>query len=196
MLFAVRRTKLLPEGGSFDAIDWEPLQAELAAAVDHGKKAGELPLTDAARARWGEVYPKLSQEAPGLYGAAIARAEAHVVRVALIYALLDRAAVIDRAHIDAALALWGYAARSARWIFGDTLGDPVADDIWQAVKGASQGLTRAEIRDLFSRNKGAKAINSGLAALARAGRLRREVRNTSSGRGRPVEAWIPVPTAS
>jgi hypothetical protein len=196
MLLAVRRTKLLPEGGCFDAIDWDPLQADLAAAIDHGKRAGELALTEAARDRWLEVYPKLSQEVPGLYGAAIARAEAHVVRLALLYALLDRDNRIDQDHLDAALALWGYAARSAKWIFGDTLGDPIADDIWHAIKGATDGLTRAEIRDLFSRNKSAKAINAGLTALERAGRLKRDERNAASGRGRPAEVWLPVPTAS
>ena len=83
----------------------------------------------------------------------MARAEAHVVRLALIYALLDRAEAIDRAHIDAALALWAYAARSARWIFGDTLGDPVADDIWSAIKGVTDGLSRAEIRDVSPATK-------------------------------------------
>jgi hypothetical protein len=196
LLFAVRRTKLLPEGGSFDAIDWPPLQADLAAAIDHGKTAGEIPLTQAARDRWVQAYPKLSQEVPGLYGAAIARAEAHVVRLSLLYALLDGAARIDRVHIDAALALWGYAARSAKWVFGDTLGDPVADDIWQAIKNASEGLTRADIRDLFSRNKSAKAINAGLATLERAGRLERQERNAPTGRGRPAEVWRPVLTAS
>lgn len=196
MLFAVRRTKLLPEGGSFDAIDWAPLRAELAAAIEHGRTAGELALTEPARARWAAVYPRLSAEVPGLYGAAVARAEAHVVRLSLIYALLDRAAAIDRVHIDAALALWTYAARSARWIFGDTLGDPVADDIWSAVKGSTGGLSRAEIRDLFSRNKSAKAINAGLAALERAGRLRREERQPTAGRGRPAEVWLPVLTGA
>lgn len=196
LLVAVRRTKLLPEGGSFDAIAWEGLRSELAAAVHHGRSAGELSLTEASRTRWAQVYPRLSAEVPGLYGAAVARAEAHVVRLALIYALLDRAEAIDRAHIDAALALWAYAARSARWIFGDTLGDPVADDIWSAIKGATDGLSRAEIRDLFSRNKSAKVINAGLAALERAGRLERAERCTTSGRGRPAELWVPVPTAA
>jgi len=196
LLFAVRRTKLLPEGGSFDAIDWAPLEADLAAAIDHGRRVGELPLTETARERWVQTYPRLSQEIPGLYGAATARAEAHVVRLSLLYALLDCATRIDRVHIDAALALWGYAARSAKWVFGDTLGDPVADDIWQAIKNASEGLTRAEIRDLFSRNKSAKAISAGLATLERAGRLERQERNAPSGRGRPAEVWLPVLTAS
>ena len=54
--------------------------------------AGEhraLPFDPAARERWIEIYPQLSAGQPGLAGAATARAEAHVVRLALIYALLD-----------------------------------------------------------------------------------------------------------
>ena len=66
----------------------------------------------------------------------------------------------------------------------------------QAELGQQVGLTRQEIRDLFSRNKSAKAINSGLAALERAGRMRREERSAPSGRGRPAEVWVPVSNAS
>jgi hypothetical protein len=126
-----------------------------------------------------------------LYGAVTARAEAHVLRLSLLYALLDCAPAVDRPHLNAALSLWGYAARSARWIFGDTLGDPIADDIWQAVQSTCDGLTRQEIRDFFSRNKSAKAIGAALAVLERAGRLRREVR-PATGRGRPTEIYVPV----
>jgi hypothetical protein len=99
---------------------------------------------------------------------------------------------IGAEHVRAALALWGYSARSARWVFGDTLGDPVGDDIWRAVKDASEGLSKGHIRDVFSRNKSAKAINAGLAALERAGRLHRRQRAPVSRRGRPAEVWVPL----
>jgi hypothetical protein len=36
------------------------------------------------------------------------RAEAHVLRVAILYALLDRSNVIEAAHVKASLALWRY----------------------------------------------------------------------------------------
>ena len=54
------------------------------------------PITfdDQARERWIDIYPQLSSARPGLAGAATARAEAHTVRLALIYALLD----LLRAH--------------------------------------------------------------------------------------------------
>jgi len=195
VLLAVRRAKLLPEGGDIQSIDWAPLRRRLQAAVAHAGACTELPLTDDARQRWVEAYPRLSAEAAGLYGAVIARAEAHVLRFSLLYALLDCATAVDRPHLEAALSLWVYAGHSARWVFGDTLGDPVADDIWQAMHSSRTGLTRQEIRDLFSRNKSAKAIAAALATLERAGRLRREVRPLTNGRGRPAEVYVPIAPA-
>ena len=62
---------------------------------------------------WRAIYSKLSAKPPGLLGAATARAEAQVVRLSLIYALLDRAAAIGTEHLTAALALWRYCADSA-----------------------------------------------------------------------------------
>jgi hypothetical protein len=48
-----------------------------------------IAFDDAARERWIEIYSQLSAGQPGLAGAATARAEAHTVRLALIYALLE-----------------------------------------------------------------------------------------------------------
>jgi len=125
-----------------------------------------------------------------LAGAATARAEAHVVRLALIYALLDCAQAIRLEHLEAALALWRYSAHSARWIFGDSLGDPTADEIWAAAKERPAGLTRTEVSDMFSRNKKRREIERALGVLEDAGRLRRETRQPE--RRRHAEVWIPV----
>ncbi len=66
------------------------------------------------------------------------------------------------AHLEAALAVWRYSLDSARWIFGDSLGDPTADEIWALAKDGPHGersdpsgssVTRSEVRDLFSRKK-------------------------------------------
>jgi hypothetical protein len=94
-----------------------------------------------------------------MFGAATGRAEAHTIRLALIYALLDRSTTISSPHLDAALALWRYARDSTRWVFGDSLGDPTADDIWMLAKDRAHGITRTEVRDLFSRNKRAREID-------------------------------------
>jgi hypothetical protein len=149
-----------------------------------------LPLDPYSRERWIEIYPQLSACQPGLAGAATARAEAHVVRLALIYALLDCSDTIDLEHLEAGLAVWRYSADSAAWIFGDSLGDPTADEIWAATRERPAGVTRTEVSDMFSRNKKRREIERALGVLEDAGRLRRETRQPE--RGRSAEVWIPV----
>jgi hypothetical protein len=75
-------------------------------------------------------------------------------------------------------------------VFGDSLGDPTADEIWSLAKDRPTGFTRTEVRDLFSRNKKAREIDRALSVLEDAGRLRRST--TSDGRGRPAETWLPT----
>lgn len=191
LLFAVRRSKLLPEGGSIDQLDWAPMLSRLTAAVEVARHAGRLGFDDAARRRWWQLYPALSEPSPGLVGAVTARAEAHVVRLALLYALLDSAEQIGVAHLDAAVAVWDYAAASARWVFGDSLGLPLADEICRALLEQPAGLTRSGIRDLFSRNRSSKDIGNALASLAAAGRASVERRHDH---GRPAEVWRATPS--
>jgi hypothetical protein len=101
---------------------------------------------------------------------------------------MDRGVVIDVAHLEAALALWEYSEASAIRIFGDSLGDPVADDVLAALRQAgTAGMTRTSIRDLFGRNQGSDRIGIALAKLASKGLAIMENRRTG---GRPVETWF------
>ena len=88
-----------------------------------------------------------------------------MVRLSLLYALLDGADQIGRPHLEAALALWSYAEASARYIFGDALGDPVADELLAALRGRPAGLTRTEISGHFGRHRRAEEIGRALTAL-------------------------------
>jgi hypothetical protein len=110
------------------------------------------------------------------------------MRLALIYALLDGAGQIDVLHLEAALALWEYSESSAAFVFGDLLGDPIADEIARALQHAGpEGMTRTAIRDLFGRNRSGDRIGAALALLATRGRARMETRKTN---GHPAEVWI------
>jgi hypothetical protein len=144
-------------------------------------------MTNEARQKWQAVYSNLSAAQPGLLGAVVARGEAQVVRLALIYALLDGAGQIDVPHLKAALAFWEYCESSAAFIFGDLLGDPVADEIARALQHAPEGMSRTAIRDLFGRHRSADRIGAALALLTTKGRARSESRETG---GRPVEIWF------
>ena len=110
------------------------------------------------------------------------------MRLALVYALLDGATNIDLPHIKAALAVWEYAEASAVRIFGASLGDPVADDIYRALQHAGrEGMSRTAIRDLFARNQFADRIGAALMLLVTKGRAKVEMRQSG---GRPTECWI------
>src|SRR5262249_12363831 len=88
---------------------------------------------------------------------------------------------IDEVHLRAALAVWEYCESSAAFIFGDLLGDPVADEIMRALQHAPDGMTRTAIRDLFGRHRSDR-IGAALALLATKGRARREKRQTGGRR--------------
>jgi hypothetical protein len=182
-----RRSKELPEGGNLTDRDWAPLIGDLRAAVRHGETTPIVARDAEARELWATVYGPLSEGKPGLYGAVTSRAEAQVMRLAVIYALLDRAPEVRVAHLSAALALWDYCAASCRYIWGDALGDPTADEVLDRLRAAHpDGLTRNEIRDQFGRHKSAEEISRALAHLAELGLAKGDQEQTG---GRPAERW-------
>jgi Protein of unknown function (DUF3987) len=194
LVIAVQRSKELPFGGRLDGDALQQVREATLTALRCAALAHRLDFTDDARERWIGVYGPLSRGQEGLLGAATRRAEAHVVRLAAIYATLDCSPAIGLPHLEAALAVWRYSLDSARWIFGDSLGDPTADEIWTLAKERPNGVTRTEVRDLFSRNKKAREIDRALNVLEEAGRLRRATVN--EGCGRPAETWFPATHAA
>jgi hypothetical protein len=138
---------------------------------------------------WEAVYPALTEERPGLFGAITARAEAHALRLSMLYALLDSADMIRVPHLEAALAVWQYAEDSAKVIFGDATGDPVADQILTALRRNGR-MTQTQISDLFARNQKAGRLERALAALLTARLVR--TWQEAADRGRPTTYWEAV----
>jgi len=186
----VRRSKVLPEGGTFHEVDIRDLVRRLDEARLYGDGEREVRRDDEARQHWAEIYADLSEGKPGLFGAVTSRAEAQVMRLALTYAILDKSPTIRIDHLTAALCLWTYAEQSARFIFGDSVGDPIADELLESLRGAgSDGMTRTEIRDLFGRHKKSQQVNRALNVLIDRGSVRRTREKTD---GRPTERWFAV----
>jgi Protein of unknown function (DUF3987) len=188
-LFAlIRRSKELPFGGDLSDSEILHLGEQVKEVVERAKTVGRVFMTDAAKAKWRAVYGALSAGQPGLLGAITERGEAQTVRLALIYALLDGKGDIDEPHLQAALAVWECCEASAAHIFGNALGDPIADEILRALQQASgDGMPRTAIRDLFGRHKSGDRIGAALALLMTRGRARMEQQESG---GRPVETWF------
>jgi hypothetical protein len=184
----VKRSKELPFGGEWGKVDTAPLVRRLSSALEFGSAPVLVTWGDSARDVWREVYGPLSEGKPGLFGAVVGRAEAQVMRLAALYAVMGESYEIEREHLLAALALWDYSEKSARYIFGDATGDPVADRIFEALRAAgNDGMTRTEISNLFGRNMSSERIARALSLLLGAGRVRRKTQKTG---GRKAERWF------
>jgi hypothetical protein len=185
---AVRRSKFLPDGGEIRRLDLGDIRRRLRDAAEFAREVGEVRRSDAARQIWHAVYPRLADGRFGLFGAVTSRAEPQVMRLALIYALLDCSAVVGPEHLSASLAVWTYCEASARLIFGEALGDVTADEVLKALRAAPVGLTRTELSSCLGRNKSAAEINRALTILTERSMARPVKENTESGR-RP-ERWF------
>lgn len=186
-LFAyAQRSKLLPSGGSLRDGDLADLVGRAHAAVQTARTCGELRRTRAAELRWAELYEACADDDPGgLFGAVTARAEPQLLRLSLVYALLDAAPAVDVPHLDAAWALWRYCRASAGYLFGDALGDPIADRIDAALREHPAGLDRTALRDLFGRHVRSGQLDTALELLTEHQRLTAYRENTA-GRPRTV----------
>ena len=183
---ASRRWQELPWGGSVQDTRINDLVGRVRSAVEQARRVGELQFDEPAAALWVRSYHELSADRPGLLGAMVARSEAHVLRLAMIYAALDGSGVICEPHLKAALAVWEYCERSAVFFFGDRMGDPIADTILEALRNQPDGLTTTEIHGLFSRNAKASQIEAARGRLLQYGRIR--IMREGTG-GRPGERW-------
>jgi len=183
-----KRSKCLPEGGRIHEVNLTPLTARLEAAIQFAREAGRIEFDEEARRLWYEVYTELSEGKPGLLGAMIARAEAQVIRLSCIYALLDFSVVILEEHLRAALAVWRYCEDSCHYIFGKALGDPVADSLLKALQDQKpNGMTRTDINKMFKGHKRANQIDRALGLLEELGSAKRETQATD---GRSSEVWF------
>lgn len=187
-----KRSKYLPDGGAPDSALLEAVRSDFRLVIEHAWTRGELRRDTRASDRWRSEYRQLSDGRPGLLGSMTGRAEAQVMRLACLYALGDAAPAIEVGHLEAALGLWRYCFDSARYIFGDSLGDKAADDLLTSLRLAGAlGITRTDMsREIFGRNRSAREIGEALALLQNLGFAQYEV--DRSGAGRPVERWYHV----
>ena len=188
---SVKRSKSLPEGGNLGSVDFAPIIRRLRAALDFARKCGEIRRDEEAKEMWAEVYEQLGADKPGMLGAATSRAEALTLRLSLLFALLDCSSVIRIQHLAAALEVWRYCEDSARFVFGDALGDQAADAILRALRDSGPaGMTRKQISEqLFNRNKQSSEIDRALQVLARFNLAQARMDQTG---GRPAECWFAV----
>jgi hypothetical protein len=133
-LFAlVKRAQYLPSGQGAPTAILQPYFARFERVLGSARLRGQIARDDEAEELWAEMYRSIEAEHPGLTGAILGRGAAQVLRLSLLYSLLDEreilcpAPAIRSTHVLAAIALWDYCKASVLYLFGDAVGDAVAD---------------------------------------------------------------------
>jgi len=166
-----RRSKLHTRLGNVPIDALQAAADKFGRALQSTKERGELKFTDRFWSRWDQVYPELVRDRPdSAAAAASSRAVPMVLRLAMMYTLMDGAEKIDAVHLEAALALWVYCEHSTRWLFSSYEQDEkrLAEDGLAnfIIRGGRSGRTRTEISvDFYKRHKTAADISAELAPL-------------------------------
>jgi hypothetical protein len=182
----VTRPHLLPDAVELPWRELEGPMRQIAEAIELAQNIGELHRSECARERWREIYCNLSAtEHSGVRGVLTDRAEAHVLRIAMIFALLDSSSVIERCHLDAALTFWRFAEASVIEIFNGLGKDARTLDSILKMAAPSE-LSREEINRKASGHLYGNRLKSAGAELVRAGRATFRIEKTA---GRPRALW-------
>lgn len=191
-LFAlVRQSKFIPSGKGTPPEILEPFFMRFSRTLERARTRGELIRDKETELLWASVYQKLAEVPQGLTGAILARGAAQVLRLSLIYALLDEAeakrtdTAIRVPHLLAALAVWDYCKASAYQIFGDAVGDPVADRLLRLIKTGPQ--TDTDLYESLGKHEGDR--NRKGQALDFLQRLDRIHRASIPTAGRAITEW-------
>ncbi len=185
----VKRSKELADEIEIPYDAWHKVSGKVKQAVERAREVERMRRDEDAQAIWRTVYHQLSEGQPGMFGAVTARGDAYVLRLSCLYALLDGQSVIGAEHMEAALEVWRYCEDSARYIFGDQLGSPLADDILGMLRRTPVGLSRSEISDCLGRHKSAAELDNAFGLLAEQNLINRR---QEIGEGRPREVWFAV----
>jgi hypothetical protein len=189
LFVCVRASKMLPSGGNLDDSDLAPFVRKFALFAAQARKVGLVRRTPAAEVVWGDVYEQMHTDEPrGLLGSVIGRDTPQVLRLSVTYALLDGERIVDVPHIRAAWALWRYCRASAAHIFGESIGDPIADALLRAVRAAKgSGLTKSAQSAVFSGHADRRQLDRARSVLIDAGLAETVIVETD---GRPASILV------
>jgi hypothetical protein len=184
------RAGLHPEPGRLPDDEIQKFGDRLRGAIEFAHAAGEVTRSPAFAIAWDRLYRVVESQPSGgmVYDSLTARASAYQLRLALVYALLDRSTSLEEVHLRAAAALWDYAEASVAYIWGATLGNARLDKLYEAVAEAGRtGLDRTQVNGLFSNNLRKDEIDALVAQLLDMGLGVLESRKTG---GRPSQVLV------
>ncbi len=149
-------SKELPDGGDFFSVKqalglWT---SKISDALNFAQNNTDLTIRyardDDAKKLWKTMYHDLITLRSGRYGMATVRRAPMVMRLAVIFAVLDRDYYVRVHHLKAALAVWAYCDRTAAHIWGCPKLEGNLEKLLAFIANANGGVTRTDInRKLF-----------------------------------------------
>lgn len=181
-----RRPKLVPFPEAMPEEIKDRMVQHLNKVIQKARRGKRYELSAEARTFWGNAYPDLTEAREGKAGAMVGRAEAHVLRLALIYCLFRGGDEITEEDLSAALAFWHYADQSTAFIFGGSApSERKKQKILEYI--GDEERTLSEVRDnVFSRHISSEDLDKILSELERDKILSKFKRDTA---GRPAEVF-------
>ena len=199
------RSKSLPHPEPLDDVRLDDLATRVRVTLDKARRVGRMQRDSECRDLWGAIYGNrpgdggLSDHGEGeddeddgnLADLVCNRREAHVIRLSLIYALLDGSSVITADHLRSAVETWWLCEESARRVFGGVSTNGVAERLALAMRQQGR-MTRTELSHALGNNVDKSRIDGALATLLKSGRV---VFETISTTGRPADVYWLNPDA-
>ncbi len=153
-----KREKLVPVSEPMNAEKVRTIATKLGTALTFAQKAGRIIFNQEAEAEWKRLYPEITSDKPGVFGVITARAEAQIVRLAMVYAMLDQSYFIELQHLKAALSAWEYCEQSARYLFGSAHENPRVLKVIKALESGPKSTTA--LHHVFGRNMSGEELKS------------------------------------
>lgn len=189
----VRRNKLLPIADPVPDSIYNNTVQSLKGVIDWLDHLDNrvLQFNESALILWKEIYQMLANAD---YGEKInnltARAEAYILRLSLLFAILDKSKYVTSRHILAAQAIWDRNVQSIRFLFGeDKESNKLMNEILEGLRKYGN-MSQSDIyKKIFNCNVDIKRIKRALQGLSAKGKICVIDNKDYIGKGRPPIIW-------
>ena len=188
-----RRSKALSRPEPLDDNALYDMSLRVRRMLDKARRIGRITWHPETIELWDGIYGDLSghdadedgADDGGMAGLLLNRREAHVLRLSMLYALMDGSDQIRLIHLEAAAELWWYCEQSIRTVFGDTSSDTIEHKLWTHLRQSGR-QNRTDISHLLGRPVPSARIDVALQAMVTKKQVVTEKVETG---GRPMEMW-------
>lgn len=136
-------------------------QIKFGKRIEAAKRLKSVKMSKDAQKLWAVYYPSLTMHYTGIVAAAVNNSKAHVLRLALIYALASGHTEIKARDLKAAIALVKYSNESVLRIFKAYPDNKYKEKLLEALRSAPDNmLSRTAINTkVFGRNTSSEEID-------------------------------------